>query len=124
VRVLWSAIYLGGLLVGCVGGAGEYQWRFYDQYASAKKHRQALTELRPGMSQSEVRAVLGEPEMVEGYPREVVWYYRTSPTPAPAGSADTDFTPLVFNAQQRLVRWGPGTASTYPGPLEPVRFLP
>jgi hypothetical protein len=46
VRVLWSAICLGGLLVRCVGEAGEYQWRFYDQYTSAKKHRQALTELR------------------------------------------------------------------------------
>jgi hypothetical protein len=51
VLVLWSTICVGGLPVGCVGGSGELQWRFYDQYTSAPKHRQALADLRPGMSQ-------------------------------------------------------------------------
>jgi len=127
-------VLLGGgcftlLLVGCISGAGEFQWRYHEQYTLSQKNHQALMNLRPGMSQSEVRAAMGEPQMVEGYPRETVWYYRTAATsfesnaaldaiamqkslrvqdlPERSGSGiDTNFTPLVFDDQRGLVAWG------------------
>jgi hypothetical protein len=100
------------------------------------------------MSQDEVRTVMGEPQMVEGYPRETVWYYRTATgglesstvldtTAAqrdvrrqdlPGRSSrgvDTNFTPLVFDDQRHLVAWG--RDATLPGGLPreaPARSLP
>jgi outer membrane protein assembly factor BamE (lipoprotein component of BamABCDE complex) len=78
-----------------------------------------LMNLRQGMSLDEVRAVMGEPQMVDQYPSETIWYYRTRPTgqvsstagqqdfPARSGrGTDTNFTPLVFDDRQRLVAWG------------------
>ena len=68
---------------------------------------------------NEVKAVMGEPQMVDQNPSETIWYYRTgtagvvNPTggvpdqSARAGRGnDVDFTPLVFNEQQRLMAWG------------------
>jgi outer membrane protein assembly factor BamE (lipoprotein component of BamABCDE complex) len=78
------------------------------------------------MSQSEVQVAMGQPQMVEGYLRESVWYYRTAVTSFESDAAidtaamqrslrvqdlaersvrdmDTNFTPLVFDDQQRLV---------------------
>lgn len=117
------------MLVGCVSGAGEFQWQYHAQYTLSQKNRQRLMNLRPGMSQNEVRAAMGAPQMVEGYLRETVWYYRTAATRFESNTAldtiamqrslkaqdlaessgrgaDSNFTPLVFNDQQRLVAWG------------------
>jgi outer membrane protein assembly factor BamE (lipoprotein component of BamABCDE complex) len=107
------------LLAGCVSGAGEFQWRYHEEYTVSEKNRQALMNLRQGMSLDEVRAMMGEPQMVDQYPSETIWYYRTRPTglvsstagqrefPDRSGrGADTNFTPLVFDDRQRLVAWG------------------
>jgi hypothetical protein len=71
------------------------------------------------MSPDDVRAVMGEPQMVEQYPHETVWYYRTGTAGVvssmggmqglperPGGGTDINFTPLVFDARQRLMAWG------------------
>jgi hypothetical protein len=102
-----------------VSGAGEFQWRYHERYSQAQKNRQALMNLRVGMSPDEVRAVMGEPQMVEQYLREPVWYYRTGTTglgnstvglqdlPDRSGrGTDTNFTPLVFDDRERLMAWG------------------
>ena len=52
------------------------------------------------MTQDEARVVMGEPEMVETYPREAIWFYRTDLTGGLQASADADFTALIFNDQQ------------------------
>jgi hypothetical protein len=145
VKALFSVGCLGLLLVGCVSGAGQFQWRYHEQYTLSQKNRQGLMNLRQGMSLDEVRAVMGEPQMIEGYPRETVWYYRTA-TPGlesstlldttamqrsvrqqdlPGRGADTNFTPLVFNDRQRLVAWGRNATLPRDFPLEsPVRSQP
>lgn len=106
VKVLLGVGCLGLLLAGCVGGAGEFQWRYHDQYTLTQKNRKSIADLRTGMSEDEVRALMGEPEMVEGYPRETIWYYRTDLTAGVLASVDADFTPLLFNDQKRLTVWG------------------
>jgi SmpA/OmlA family protein len=129
VKRLLSGGCFALMLVGCVSGGGEFQWSYRAQYTLSQKNRQGLMNLRPGMSQSEVRTAMGEPQMVEGYPRETVWYYRTAATSFESNTAldtiatqrslkpqdlpdssgrgiDSNFTPLVFDDQQRLVAWG------------------
>jgi hypothetical protein len=145
VKALFSMGCLGLLLVGCVSGAGEFQWRYHEQYALSQKNRQGLMNLYTGMSPDEVRAVLGEPQMVEGYPRETVWYYRTATSglesstvfdttamqrtvrqqDLPGRGLDTNFTPLIFNDRQRLVAWGRNAPLPRDFPLDsPVRSQP
>jgi hypothetical protein len=119
VKVLLGLGCLALLLAGCVSGAGEFQWRYHEDYTLSEKNRQALMNLNVGMSLDEVRAVMGEPQMVEESPNETVWYYRTGTTglvssggamsgiPArPGRDEDIDFTPLVFDDRQRLMAWG------------------
>jgi outer membrane protein assembly factor BamE (lipoprotein component of BamABCDE complex) len=119
VKVLLGVGCLALILVGCATGAGEFQWRYHEEYTLSEKNRQALMNLSVGMSPDEVRAVMGEPQMVEEYPNETVWYYRTGTTgvvsstgglqglPAmPGRGTDINFTALVFDDQQQLMAWG------------------
>jgi hypothetical protein len=129
VKVLLGVGCFALILAGCVSGAGEFQWRYHERYTQSQKNRQALMNLRVGMSPDEVRAVMGEAQMVEQYPRETIWYYRTGTTglassmlldttatqrnvalqdlPDRSGSGtDPNFTPLVFDDRQRLMAWG------------------
>jgi SmpA / OmlA family len=123
VKVLVGMGCLAVVLAGCAGGAGglqgEFPWRYHEDYTLSEKNRQALMNLSVGMSPDEVRAVMGEPQMVEEYPNETVWYYRTGTTGVvsstgglqgfpdrPGGGADINFTPLVFDDRQLLVAWG------------------
>jgi hypothetical protein len=148
VKELFSVWCLALLLVGCVSGSGEFQWRYREQYTLSEKNRQALMNLRLGMSKEEVRAVMGEPQMVEGSTRETVWYYRTATSALESSTvldttavqrdvsrqdhldrsgrgADTNFTPLVFDERRHLIAWG--RDATLPGGLPdeiPVRSLP
>jgi hypothetical protein len=115
MRVLFSVGCLALFLTGCVGGSGEFQWGFRDQYNLAQKNRRAVANLRTGMSQDEVRTLMGEPEMAETYPREAIWFYRTDLTGGVQASVDADFTALIFNDQRRLTGWGKGIFPGGPG---------
>ncbi len=105
-----------------VGSAGEVRWRFHEQYTQAQKNREALAGLHPGMSQSEVKVVMGEPEMVEEQPTRAIWLYRTAVSSQAPASPEADFTPLVFDEQKRLVGWGREVLPTRgaPGPPPPL----
>jgi hypothetical protein len=123
VKVLVGVGCLAVILAGCAGGAGEFRgefpWRYHEDYTLSEKNRQALMNLGVGMSPDEVRAVMGEPQMVEQYPNETVWYYRTGTAgvvsstvgmqglpDGPGRGTDINFTPLVFDDRQRLMAWG------------------
>jgi len=123
VKLLVGMGCLAVILAGCAGGAGEFQgefpWRYHEDYTLSERNRQALMNLSAGMSPDEVRAVMGEPQMVEQYPNETVWYYRTGTAgvvgstggmqglpDGPGRGTDIDFTPLVFDDRQRLTAWG------------------
>jgi hypothetical protein len=123
VKMLLGVGCLALILAGCASGAGEFQgefqWRYHEDYTLSEKNRQALMNLSVGMSYDEVRAVMGEPQMVEGYPNETVWYYRTGTTglvsgtggmqglpDRPSRGTDINFTPLVFDERHRLMAWG------------------
>ncbi len=119
MKVLLGVGCVALILVGCASGGGEFQWRYHEDYSLSERNRQALMNLNIGMSPDEVRAVMGEPQMVEEYPDETVWYYRTGTTGLvssgggmsglpnrPGTGEDIDFTPLVFDDRHRLTAWG------------------
>ena len=58
------------------------------------------------MSQEKVRSIMGDPERSEGYPWGSAWLYRTAMTSGIYGTADSDFTPAVFDSDGILVGWG------------------
>ena len=71
-----------------------------------KRNNSNLFELKIGMSKDEVRQVMSEPERSEGYPWGSAWLYRTAMTSGIYGTADPDFTPVVFDDRETLVGWG------------------
>ena len=119
VRMLLGIWCVALIMAGSASGGGAFQWRYHEDYTLSEKNRQALMNLNLGMSPDEVRAIMGEPQMVDQYPSETIWYYRTGTAgvvndtaglpdlPARAGrGTDSNFTPLVFDDQQRLIAWG------------------
>jgi hypothetical protein len=49
---------------------------------------------------------MGEPDMVEEQPTKAIWFYRTTVSSQAPTNPEADFTPLIFDAQKRLVSWG------------------
>ena len=49
---------------------------------------------------------MGQPEISEGYEWGSAWLYRTAMTSGIYGTADSDFTPVVFDEKGKLVGWG------------------
>jgi len=111
VRVLMRLWCVTAVLTGCVGGAGEIHLRYYELQSLIEKNTRALAQLQPGMSQDEVRAVMGEPAMSEGALRQTTWFYRTAMRGGAEEHIDADFTPVVFDRQGRLLGWGGDWAS-------------
>ena len=92
-------------LSGCVGNPIHKSVTYSSMQSIIKKNNEAIFNLKIGMSPEEVKEVVGNPERSEGYPGGSVWLYRT----AMRGiyeTADSDFTPLVFDLNQKLVGWG------------------
>ncbi len=58
------------------------------------------------MTQEQVVNHMGQPERSEGYQWGSAWLYRTAMTSGIYGTADSDFTPVVFDANEKLVGWG------------------
>lgn len=79
-------------------------------YCSVKKtianNNAALMKLKIGMTQEQVWKVIGRPERSEGYPWGSAWLYRTAMTSGIYGTADPDFTPVMFNKNTILHGWG------------------
>ena len=62
--------------------------------------------LRIGMAQDETRDIMGDPERSEGYEWGTAWLYRTAMTSGIYGTADSDFTPIVFHPDGKVIGWG------------------
>jgi hypothetical protein len=62
--------------------------------------------MKIGMTQEETRKAMGPPERSEGYEWGTAWLYRTAMTSGIYGTADTDFTPIVFDSNGKVIGWG------------------
>jgi len=104
-RILITLL-LFSLISGCVGSPVHETLTYSSLQSKIKSNNQALLKLRIGMQQSEVRNVMNEPERSEGYAWGSAWLYRTAMTSGIYGTADTDFTPVMFNQEGELIGWG------------------
>ena len=73
--------------------------------ALVERNHKHVLQLRMGMPQAEVHAVMGDPEASEGYAWGAAWLYRTAVPTTPQGTA-AEWTPVVFNEQGILIGWG------------------
>ena len=101
-----GVIVCGGLLAGCVGSPVHSTLKYNEIQSRIKDTNKALLNLKIWMPQKQVLTVLGEPERSEGYPWGSAWLYRTAMTSGIYGTADSDFTPVVFDDKGLLVGWG------------------
>ena len=65
-----------------------------------------LLELHVGMAQRDALAVMGPPERSEGNAWGTAMLYRTAMTSGIYGTADSDFTPVMFDPNGQLMGWG------------------
>jgi outer membrane protein assembly factor BamE (lipoprotein component of BamABCDE complex) len=70
------------------------------------RNNKNLMTLKIGMTQEQVVDHMGQPEMSEGYHWGSAWLYRRAMTSGIYGTADSDFTPVVFDENGKLVGWG------------------
>lgn len=93
-------------LAGCVGSPVHSTIKYYSVQESFKRNNEHLMSLRMGMTKDEVLKLLGKPEQSEGYLWGSAWLYRTAMTSGVYGTADSDFTPVVFDKTEKLSGWG------------------
>lgn len=103
---IFAFILLPMILAGCVGSPVHSTLK-YESVQSTIKHNNAdLLSLKIGMTKDDVRKLMGNPEQSEGYEWGSVWLYRTAMTSGIYGTADSDFTPVVFDQNDKLEGWG------------------
>ena len=94
------------LLAGCVGSPIHSTLKYDSIQKKIKRNNDALLELQAGMMRDQVQEIMGRAERSEGYPWGSAWLYRTAMTSGIYGTADTDFTPVIFDQNGILQGWG------------------
>ena len=94
------------IVPGCVGSPVHSTLKYSSTQRVIKRNNNNLMKLKVGLSQEEVRSILGNPERSEGYPWGSAWLFRTAMTSGIYGTADSDFTPVAFDHNGTLVGWG------------------
>jgi hypothetical protein len=94
------------LAVGCVGSPVHRTMHYNSIQGAIADNNRHLLELHVGMSQLDATAVMGAPERSEGYAWRTSLLCRTAMTSGIYGTADTDFTPVVFDPNGWLIGWG------------------
>jgi hypothetical protein len=94
---------LSGCLVGTIPGD---TIAYHKRQSIVSHNNKNLMTLKIGMSQEQVIQSMGQPERSEGYEWGSAHLYRTAMTSGIYGTADSDFTPIVFDEKGILVGWG------------------
>lgn len=100
------AIVLSLLLTGCVGSPVHSTLKYQSVQSVISRNNKNLMSLKIGMTQEQVLQHMGKPERSEGYQWGSAWLYRTAMTSGIYGTADSDFTPVVFDEKGTLIGWG------------------
>jgi Protein of unknown function (DUF3192) len=101
-----SVLLLTALTAGCVGSPAHETFTYYSLQSTIKEDNEKLLRMRIGMSQDDVLRLMGRPERSEGYAWGSAWLYRTAMTSGIYGTADPDFTPVVFDPAGKVIGWG------------------
>lgn len=101
------AIMMSFMLSGCGVGSPMHKTATYNRLQSEiLRNNNNLMTIKIGMTQEQVLQHMGQPERSEGYKWGSAWLYRTAMTSGIYGTADSDFTPVVFDENGKLVGWG------------------
>ena len=93
-------------LAGCVGSPIHSSLKYSSIQSEIETNNEGLLHMRIGMTQAETSDLMGKPERSEGYAWGAAWLYRTAMTSGIYGTADSDFTPIVFDEKGAVVGWG------------------
>lgn len=105
ILILVLVLFVGNL-TGCVGSPIHSTVKYMSKNSDISDNNENLLLLNIGKSKVETKKVLGDPERSEGYKWGSVWLYRTAMTSGIYGTADTDYTPVVFDGNGKLIGWG------------------
>lgn len=98
---------LAVLVSGCqVGGEIHSTMRYNEIQETIAKNNDNLLRVKMGMPQEEVIKIMAKPERSEGYAWGSAWLYRTAMTSGVYGTSDSDFTPVVFGQNGKVIGWG------------------
>lgn len=101
------AITMSFMLSGCGVGSPLHQTATYNRLQSKiLRNNNNLMAMKIGMTEEQALQHMGQPERSEGYKCGSAWLYRTAMTSGIYGIADSDFTPVVFDENGKLVGWG------------------
>jgi hypothetical protein len=100
------SIALSIILSGCVGSPVHSTLKYNSVQGDISRNNKNLMTLRIGLTQEQVVQHMGQPERSEGYQWGLAWLYRTAMTSGIYGTADSDFTPVVFDENGKLLGWG------------------
>lgn len=91
---------------GCVGTLIHETITYNKLQSIIKQNNENLLLMKIGKSKDEVRKLMGPPERSEGYDWGSAWLYRTAMTSGIYGTSDSDFTPIVFDQDGKVIGWG------------------
>lgn len=97
---------LGVLAAGCVGSPVHSTIKYNSVQSTINHNNEKLLRMKIGASQEDVVQLMGKPERSEGYAWGSAWLYRTAMTSGIYGTADSDFTPVVFGQDGKVIGWG------------------
>lgn len=110
IKIFFFLVLSSVLFDGCVGSPIHSTLTYSGIQSTIKKNNSSIVNLQTGMSQEEVRSMLGQPEKSEGYQWGSAWFYRTAMSDGISGgiygSIDADFTPVIFDQNRVLIGWG------------------
>jgi outer membrane protein assembly factor BamE (lipoprotein component of BamABCDE complex) len=101
-------ISLIGLVVfgGCEGSKVHRTIKYHSLQSTIEDNNKNLLSLSIGMTKEQTIKLMGKPERSEGYRWGSFWLYRTAMTSGVYGTADADFTPIMFDKDAKVVGWG------------------
>lgn len=94
------------ILAGCVGSPVHSTVTYNRIQSMIKQNNENLLLMKIGMAQEETKNLMGPPERSEGYVWGSAWLYRTAMTSGVYGTSDSDFTPIVFDPDGKVIGWG------------------
>jgi len=104
--VVFLVMTLVFVFSGCVGSPVHSTLKYNSVQSEISRNNKNLMVLKIGITQEQVLQHMGQPARSEGYEWGLAWLYRTAMTSGIYGTADSDFTPVVFDKNGKLVGWG------------------
>ncbi len=106
LKSIFAVCCVGVLTTGCVGSPVHSTIKYNSVQSMINDNNEKLLNMKIGVSQEDVVQLMGKPERSEGYNWGSAWLYRTAMTSGIYGTADSDFTPVVFDQDGKVVGWG------------------